>query len=64
MNAHKIEVVLTKDETLMLRGLPFHVGDAVEVIILETNTPQHQAAPKSQLDTNTLSFAQHTAILL
>lgn len=30
----------------MLRGLPFHVGDAVEVIILETKTPQHQAVPK------------------
>ena len=53
MNVHKIEVVLTEDETLMLRGLPFHAGDAVEVIILETNTPQHQAAPKPQLDTNT-----------
>ena len=64
MNAHKIEIVLTEDETLMLRGLPFHVGDAVEVIILETNTPQHKAAPKPQLDTNTLSFAQHTAIVL
>ncbi|MEH2245330.1 MAG: hypothetical protein V7K85_22125 [Nostoc sp.] len=34
----------------MLRGLPFHAGDAVEVIILETKTPQHQAAPKPQLN--------------
>ncbi|MCF4966470.1 hypothetical protein [Nostoc sp. CMAA1605] len=43
MNAHKIEVVLTEDGTLTLQGLPFHAGDAVEVIILETKTPQQQA---------------------
>jgi hypothetical protein len=43
MNAHKIEVVLTEDGTLTLQGLPFHAGDMVEVIILETKTPQHQA---------------------
>jgi hypothetical protein len=35
MNAHKIETVLSEDGALMLKGLPFHVGDAVEVIILE-----------------------------
>ncbi|MEH2411748.1 hypothetical protein [Nostoc sp.] len=52
MNAHKIEVVLTEDGSLTLRGLPFHAGDAVEVIILETKTPQHQAAPKPQSETN------------
>jgi hypothetical protein len=35
MNAHKIETILSEDGTLMLKGLPFHAGDAVEVIILE-----------------------------
>jgi hypothetical protein len=35
MNAHKIETVLSEDGILILQGLPFHVGDAVEVIILE-----------------------------
>lgn len=35
MNAHKIKVVLTEDGTLTLRGLPFHAGDAVEVMGLE-----------------------------
>ncbi|MCY7277041.1 MAG: hypothetical protein LH702_25765 [Phormidesmis sp. CAN_BIN44] len=35
MNAHKVETVLSEDGTLMLKGLPFHAGDAVEVIILE-----------------------------
>ncbi len=49
MNAHKVETVLTEDGTLTLRGLPFHAGDAVEVII---QTPQRQAALKTQLDTN------------
>lgn len=34
MNAHKIETSLTEDGTLVLKGLPFHVGDVVEVIIL------------------------------
>jgi len=52
MNAHKIEVVLTEDGTLTLQGLPFHAGDAVEVTILETKTPQHQAQQLPQLGTN------------
>ncbi|MFK0733745.1 MAG: hypothetical protein ACFKPT_12125 [Gloeotrichia echinulata GP01] len=52
MNTHKIEVVLTEDGTLTLRGLPFHAGEAVEVIIQEAKTPQHQAAPKPQSDKN------------
>ena len=52
MNAHKIEVVLTEDGTLTLQGLPFHAGEAVEVIILEAKTPQHQAATKPQSDNN------------
>jgi hypothetical protein len=52
MNAHKIEVILTEDGTLTLQGLPFHAGDAVEVIILSAKTPHHQAAPKVQLDKN------------
>jgi hypothetical protein len=42
MEAHKIEAVLTEDGTLMLRGLPFHAGDAVEVIILSAKSLQQQ----------------------
>jgi hypothetical protein len=52
MNAHKIEVVLTEDGTLTLQGLPFHAGDAVEVIILETKTPQQQAQHLPQSSRN------------
>jgi hypothetical protein len=52
MEAHKIETVLTEDGTLMLRGLPFHAGDAVEVIILSAKTPQLQEATPSQPETN------------
>ena len=52
MNAHKVEVVFTEDGTLTLQGLPFHAGDAVEVIILETKTPQHQGEQLPQSDTN------------
>ena len=51
MNAHEIETVLTEDGTLTLRGLPFHAGDSVEVIILENRTSQHEA-PTDSPDSN------------
>jgi hypothetical protein len=35
MNAHKLAATLNEDGTLVLRGLPFHAGDTVEIIILE-----------------------------
>lgn len=35
MNAYKTEVTFSEDGELSLKGLPFHAGDAVEVIILE-----------------------------
>lgn len=53
MNAHKIETVLNEDGTLTLRGLPFHAGDAVEVIILKTPIKEEQSASESQLKNNT-----------
>ncbi|MDZ8052696.1 MAG: hypothetical protein RMX68_015950 [Aulosira sp. ZfuVER01] len=56
MNAHKVEVVLSEDGTLTLQGLPFHAGDAVEVIILETKTPQQQAQHLPQSGTNPYSL--------
>ena len=34
INALKVELVLKEDGILTLQGLPFHAGDAVEVIIL------------------------------
>lgn len=34
MSAHRGETTLAKDGTLTLTNLPFHAGDAVEVIIL------------------------------
>ena len=39
MQAHKIEVVLSENGTLVLQGLPFRAGEAVEVIILERPAP-------------------------
>lgn len=35
MQAHKIEVVLSENGTLVLEGLPFQAGETVEVIILQ-----------------------------
>ena len=35
MNAHRVETVINQDRTLMLKDVPFRVGDLVEVIILQ-----------------------------
>lgn len=47
MDVHRIETVLTEDGTLTLRGLPFHVGDTVKVIVLESHSSQHEALTHS-----------------
>jgi len=41
MNAYKTEVVLSEEGRLSLQGLPFHVGETVEVIVLETAKNGH-----------------------
>jgi hypothetical protein len=35
MNAFHIKTAIAENGTLVLSGIPFHAGDAVEVIILE-----------------------------
>ncbi|MFN6198743.1 MAG: hypothetical protein ACK4YS_09090 [Aphanizomenon sp.] len=52
MNAHKIETALTEDGTLVLKGLPFHAGDVVEVIILQPQSAQHQIKSLEKQNTN------------
>jgi hypothetical protein len=44
MNAYKVETILSEDGALTLKDLPFHVGDAVEVIILERSPHQMEKA--------------------
>ena len=39
MYAHRVEVTLTEDGSLALNGLPFHAGQAVEVIIVAQPSP-------------------------
>ncbi len=39
MYAHRVEVTLTENGSLTLNGLPFHAGQAVEVIIVERPSP-------------------------
>jgi hypothetical protein len=34
MSVHRVEMTLAKDGTLTLTNLPFHAGEAVEVLIL------------------------------
>jgi hypothetical protein len=52
MNAHKIETALTEDGTLVLKGLPFHAGEVVKVIILQPQTAQHQIKSLETQNTN------------
>jgi hypothetical protein len=48
MNAHKLAATLMEDGTLVLKGLPFHAGDTVEIIILEQpkEVQPKQASPE------------------
>ena len=47
MNAYKIEAVVAENGTVILRGLPFQVGDTVEVIVLEQR-PGPQPVPSNR----------------
>jgi hypothetical protein len=44
MNAYKIETTLSEDGSLILKGLPFHMGDSVEVIIWEKSPNREEKA--------------------
>ncbi len=48
MNAHKLAAILTDDGILVLKGLPFHAGDTVEVIILE-QTKNSKLTPQASV---------------
>jgi hypothetical protein len=48
MQAHKVEAVLSENGTLVLEGLPFQAGEAVEVIILERPKPQPARSSSSE----------------
>ena len=39
MTAHREDAVLTEDGTLVLKNLPFHAGESVEVIVLPLPKP-------------------------
>jgi hypothetical protein len=43
LNADKVETILSEDGALMLEDLPFHIGDAVEVIIWGRSPSQAEA---------------------
>ncbi len=42
MIAHRVETILNQDGKLMLDNLPFHAGEAVEIIILSQPAPVHR----------------------
>ncbi|BAU13174.1 unknown protein [Leptolyngbya sp. NIES-3755] len=45
MNAYKVETVVLEDGKVLLQGLPFRVGETVEVIVLEGSTVQERSQP-------------------
>ena len=46
MNAYKVETVLAEDGTVLLKDLPFHAGETVEIIVLGTeNLPLEAQSP-------------------
>ncbi len=45
MKTHRLETTLTENGTLTLSDLPFQVGDAVEVIVLERRPHQPESNP-------------------
>jgi hypothetical protein len=44
MNAHKLTVTFSEEGKLVLTGLPFQVGDTVEIIILEQSKEQQSSS--------------------
>jgi hypothetical protein len=57
MNAYKVETILSEAGALTLKDLPFHVGDAVEVIILDRScsVPVGETALKGLGETSSQS---------
>ncbi len=45
MKAHRIETTFTESGTLTLKNLPFQVGEAVEIIILERSNAVSESNP-------------------
>jgi hypothetical protein len=56
MNAYKVETIVSEDGSLILKDLPFHMGDAVEVIILEKSPSQEEKAVVEQSEPNLYSL--------
>jgi hypothetical protein len=50
MNAYKVETILSEDGVWMLKDLPFHVGDAVEVTILERSPSVSERESPNQME--------------
>lgn len=42
MMAHRVNTILQQDSKLLLDNLPFHAGEAVEIIILAAPLPVQQ----------------------
>jgi hypothetical protein len=62
MNAHRLEAVMSQDGQLLLSGLPFRAGDAVEVIILAESLFQTRNGKSPESQKNVASLSPVTGI--
>lgn len=59
MQAHRVETTIDKDKTLIIKDIPFHPGDRVEVIILE-RTPEPEQDKRYPLRGKPIRYEQPT----
>jgi hypothetical protein len=65
MNAYKVETVLAEDGMVLLKGLPFHAGEAVEIIILgqvNSHVETQSQSVVSFLDQSSSTFNQSSPL--
>ncbi len=59
MSIHRVETTVTSDGTLTLTDLPFHAGDAVEVLIVP-RTPKRSRQERYPLHGKSIQYVNPT----
>ena len=60
MNAHRIETILNQDGTLILKDLPFHAGNPVEVIVLQRSADKLEKKKRYPLQGTSIRYQDPT----
>lgn len=45
MNVHRVETTVGKDKTVLLKNVPFDVGESIEVVVFRTPSKNNEDAP-------------------